>query len=191
GRGSRIIGADDYAALTPDAPKGFTKDRFVIVDAVGVTESDLVDSAPMERTPSLSLAQLLQRAGKQTITPEEASSLAVRLAKLAGQLTPAEAAELAEVAGGTDLREIAKRVAEASDTDAVLAAEERGGRDEVVKQIHDGVAPLTANPELREAILDIRRKKDLIFLQVNPDTLLGTERVDYSERSEERRVGKE
>src|SRR5699024_5438705 len=123
--------------------------------------------------------------GKQTITPEEASSLAVRLAKLAGQLTPAEAAELAEVAGGTDLREIAKRVAEASDTDAVLAAEERGGRDEVVKQIHDGVAPLTANPELREAILDIRRKKDLIFDQVNPDTLLGTERVDYSEGAHE------
>src|SRR5699024_6617190 len=112
-------------------------------------------------------------------------SLAVRLAKLAAQLDPAEAAELAEVAGGTELREIAKRVAEASDTDAVLQAEQRGGDAEVAKQIHDGVAPLAANPELRRAILDVRRKKDLIFDQVNQDTLMSTERVDYSEGAHE------
>ena len=36
---ARIIGTDDYAALTPDVAKGVTKDRFVIVDAVGVCEN--------------------------------------------------------------------------------------------------------------------------------------------------------
>lgn len=185
GRGSRIIGADDYAALTPDATKGFTKDRFVIVDAVGVTDSPLVDATPMERDASVSLEKLLQRAGTKTITPDEASSLAVRLAKLASQLDPAETAELAEVAGGVELREIAKQIALASDTDAILAAEARGGEAEVAKQIHDGVAPLTGNPKLRKAILDIRRMKDLIFDQVNADTLLGTDRVAYGKGTHE------
>lgn len=179
GRGSRIIGADDYAALTPGVAKGYTKDRFVIVDAVGVTESPLVDATPMERDPSVSLEKLLQKAGTLTITPDEASSLAVRLAKLASQLTPAESAELTEVANGVELREIAKRIADASAADAVLAAEQRGGDAEVAKQIHDGVTPLANNPELRKAILDARRKKDLIFDQVNADTLLSTDRVAY------------
>lgn len=179
GRGSRIIGSDDFAALTPDVAKGFKKDRFVIVDAVGVTESPLVDAVPMEREPSVSLEKLLQKAGTLTITPDEASSLAVRLAKLATQLTPSETAELADVADGVELREIAKQIATASDTDAVLDAEARGGKSAVAKQIHDGLAQLSASPELRRAILDIRRKKDLIFDQVNADTLQGTERVAY------------
>ncbi|MFC6010196.1 DEAD/DEAH box helicase family protein [Nocardia lasii] len=185
GRGSRIIGADDYAALTPDIAKGFKKDRFVIVDAVGVTDSPLVDATPMERDASVSLEKLLQRAGTKTITPDEASSLAVRLAKLASQLDAAESAELAAVAGGVELREIAKQIAVAADTDAILAAEERGGKSEVAKQIHEGVAPLTGNPKLRRAILDIRRKKDLIFDQVNADVLLGTERVAYGKGTHE------
>ncbi|MGZ0843198.1 hypothetical protein ACXKGW_29065 [Klebsiella pneumoniae subsp. pneumoniae] len=77
----------------------------------------------MERDPSVSLEKLLQKAGTLTITPDEASSLAVRLAKLASQLDPAESAELAEAADGVELREIAKRIASASDTDAVLDAE--------------------------------------------------------------------
>ena len=118
----------------------------------------------------MSLEKLLNKAANLTITPDEASSLAMRLAKLATQMDAAEAAELAEIAGGVELREIAKQVADASDTDAVLAAEKRGGKDEVAAQIHGGVAPLSSNPELRQAILDLRRKKDLIFDQVNADT---------------------
>ena len=185
GRGSRIIGTDDYAALTPDVAKGVTKDRFVIVDAVGVTESPLVDATPMEREPGVSLEKLLNKAANLTITPDEASSLAMRLAKLATQMDAAEAAELAEIAGGVELREIAKQVADASDTDAVLAAEKRGGKDEVAAQIHGGVAPLSSNPELRQAILDLRRKKDLIFDQVNADTLISTDRIPYGEGAHE------
>ncbi|MFT4397318.1 DEAD/DEAH box helicase family protein [Gordonia lacunae] len=185
GRGSRIIGTDDYAALTPDVVKGFKKDRFVIVDAVGVTESPLVDATPMERNPSVSLEKLLQKAGTLTINPDEASSLAVRLAKLASQLDAAETAELTKAADGIELREIAKQVADASDTDAILTAEARGGKAEVAKQIHDGVAPLSRSPELRRAILDIRRKKDLMFDQVNADTLSSTERIAYSKGAHE------
>ena len=186
GRGSRIIDADDYAALTPDARKGFTKERFVIVDAVGVTDSDLVDATPMERDPSVSLEQLLAKAGRMTLTADEASTLAVRLAKLASQLEPDEDAEITEVAGGTSLRDVARRIAAASDTDAVVAAQDLGGETAVRELIEDGVAPLAENPELRRRILDIRRAKDLLFDQVSRDTVVDVVRIDYAEGSRNR-----
>ncbi|WP_254849351.1 DEAD/DEAH box helicase family protein [Mycobacterium sp. GA-1841] len=186
GRGARIINADDYAAVTPDAHKGFTKDRFVIVDAVGVTDSELVDATPMEREPSVSLEKLLSKAGQMTLTPDDASTLAVRLAKLASQLEPAEDTEIAEVAGGIPLRDIARRIAAACDTDAVVAAQDRGGDAAVRELINDGVAPLTTNPELRRRILDIRRAKDLLFDEVSKDTVVETVRIDYAEASRDR-----
>jgi type I restriction enzyme, R subunit len=46
GRGSRIIKPDDLRAVTPDAS---SKTHFVIVDAVGVCESELVDTHPLEK----------------------------------------------------------------------------------------------------------------------------------------------
>ncbi|WP_234796749.1 DEAD/DEAH box helicase family protein [Mycolicibacterium porcinum] len=186
GRGARIINADDYAAITPDAHKGFTKDRFVIVDAVGVTDSELVDATPMEREPSVSLEKLLSKAGQMTLTPDDVSTLAVRLAKLASQLEPAEDAELAEVAGGTALRDIARQIAAACDTDAIVAAQDRGGDAAVRELINEGVAPLTTNPELRRRILDIRRAKDLLFDEVSKDTVVETVRIDYAEASRDR-----
>ena len=186
GRGARSIDADDYAALTPDAHKGFTKERFVIVDAVGVTDSDLVDATPMEREPSVSLEQLLAKAGRMTLTADEASTLAVRLAKLASQLEPDEDAEITDVAGGATLRDIARRIVAASDTDAVVAAQDQGGEAAVRDLIDNGVAPLTENPELRRRILDIRRAKDLLFDQVSKDSVVDIVRIDYAEGSRNR-----
>lgn len=186
GRGARTINADDYGAITPDAHKGFTKERFVIVDAVGVTDSPLVDAAPMERDLSVSLEKLLAKAGQMTLTPDEASTLAVRLAKLASQLDTSEDAEIAEVAGGTPLREIARQIAASSDIDAVVAAQDNGGAAAVRELINNGTASLTTNPQLRQRILDIRRAKDLLFDEVSKDAVVGTERIDYAEASRDR-----
>lgn len=186
GRGSRVIDADDYAALTPDAHPGFTKERFVIVDAVGVTDSPLVDATPMERAPSLSLEQLLAKAGRMTISPDESATLAVRLAALASQLDPDEDAEITEVAGGTSLRDLARRIADASDDDAVVKAKDEGGDAAVRALIDEGVVPLTSNPALRQRILDIRRQKDLLFDQVNADTVISTEKISWADASRDR-----
>lgn len=51
GRGCRIITPDMLQAVTPDAPGG-VKTHFVIVDAVGVTESEKSLSKPLDRQPS-------------------------------------------------------------------------------------------------------------------------------------------
>lgn len=58
------------------------KDHFVIVDAVGVCESDKTDSRPLERKPSVPLAALLDSVALGTRDDDTLSSLASRLARL-------------------------------------------------------------------------------------------------------------
>ena len=56
GRGVRVISTDDLRIVTPDA---FAKDRFVIVDTIGVTETDLQDTVPLERKHTVGFDRLL------------------------------------------------------------------------------------------------------------------------------------
>src|SRR5205807_4814098 len=79
GRGVRVINPTDLQAVTPDAP---AKSRFVIVDAVGVSEHPLVDSQPLERQPSIPFDRLLQAVAFGNTEPDVLSSLAGRLARL-------------------------------------------------------------------------------------------------------------
>jgi len=57
GRGARTIDPSDFQAVTPDAT---AKTRFVIVDAVGVTDHDFVDP-PLNRERGASLKHLLAK----------------------------------------------------------------------------------------------------------------------------------
>lgn len=95
GRGARTIPDADFQSVTPDAK---SKTRFVIVDAIGVTEHDFVEP-PLNRQRSVPLKKLLEKAANLTITEDEAATLASRLAKLELDLTDAERVELDEVAG--------------------------------------------------------------------------------------------
>ncbi|MFD0203538.1 MULTISPECIES: DEAD/DEAH box helicase family protein [Saccharothrix] len=65
GRGARTIDADLFRTITPDAR---AKEKFLLVDAVGVTDSPLVDARPLQ-PPSqrqVSLQKLLERAARST-----------------------------------------------------------------------------------------------------------------------------
>lgn len=127
GRGARTISDTDFQAVTPDAG---TKDRFVIVDAVGVTEHAFVDAAPLERVRSATLKKLLDKAAALTLTENETATLASRLAKLELDLTPAERSELDGVAG-RPVRDIVRALVAAVDPDEqakAMAAAPPGGR---------------------------------------------------------------
>lgn len=67
GRGARTIAPADLKAVTDDAD---AKTRFVIVDAIGVTEHDFVEP-PLNREKSISLKKLLDRAAALTLTEDE------------------------------------------------------------------------------------------------------------------------
>ena len=177
GRGARSMDDASFTALTPDATH---KGRFVIVDAVGVTEHDFVDAAPLERTKSVPLKVLLEKAATFTITADETASLASRLARLSRELTPDESAELAELAG-KPLQEITQELVKIADPDTLAdiiekapidANGERDTKRAMVEFIEKLVTPIASNPQLRQRILEIRASHDLIFDEGNKDVLL-------------------
>ena len=77
GRGVRTISDTDFNAVTPDA-RG--KERFVVVDAAGVTESELSESYSLDRHPSVPFDKLLDMVAMGDREPDTLSSLASRLA---------------------------------------------------------------------------------------------------------------
>ena len=180
GRGARTITPADFRAVTPDATD---KTRFVIVDAVGVTEHDFVDP-PLNRVKGISLRQLLGKAASLTITEAEIATLASRLSALELQLTPAERAELDEVAG-RPVRDIVRGLVDAVDPDAqaVVADDSLDPEASVQDLLDRAVEPLAANPELRTRILELRATHDQVIDEVSRDQLLDAHGVVDTKRA--------
>ncbi|MFC4785238.1 type I restriction endonuclease subunit R [Nocardioides sp. MAHUQ-72] len=169
GRGARTITPADFQAVTPDATE---KTRFVIVDAIGVTEHDFVDP-PLNRQKSVPLKKLLDKAAALTLTEDETATLASRLAKLELELTPEERTELDDVAGGP-VRDIVRGLVDAVDPDVqVKAADGAPDPAAAIQQLLDtAVRPIAANPELRQRILELRATHDRVIDEVSRDVLL-------------------
>lgn len=125
GRGARTIDPATFQSVTPDATE---KTRFVLVDAIGVTEHDFVEP-PLNRDKGISLAKLLGKAAACTLTEDETATLASRLAALELQLTSSERDELDAVAG-RPVRTIVRDLVDAVDPDVqsrVLTESAGGG----------------------------------------------------------------
>jgi type I restriction enzyme R subunit len=177
GRGARTIDNATFQTLTPDAT---SKDRFVIIDAVGVTEHEYVDAAPLQRDRAVTLKALLDKAATFTITADETATLASRLARLERQLTPAERAEITDVAG-RPLTQITASLITVTDPDAVAAAVAiaptgpDGQPDEAAAiraLVERAIEPLAGNPTLRQRLLELRVAHDLLIDESSQDTLL-------------------
>ncbi len=164
GRGVRVISPTDFKSVTPDADN---KDRFVIVDAVGVTETELSDSYSLERQPTVSFDKLLDLVAMGNRESETLSSLASRLARLDRHLSSQDRQVIETTAGGMSLPSLIDGLLHATDPDAVLAAaQEATGLedppdeevDKVEKQLLEEAAkPFAANPELRNLLLDLHK----------------------------------
>src|SRR5881409_3663311 len=118
GRGVRVIDATDLKSVTPDADG---KDRFVLIDCVGLLDhQDFSDTAPLERKPTISLEKLLNAVAGGSLDPEILSSVASRLARIDRRIGEPERKAIAELAGGTPLAAIAAGLVEALDPDLQL-----------------------------------------------------------------------
>ncbi|MFI6032420.1 DEAD/DEAH box helicase family protein [Amycolatopsis magusensis] len=173
GRGARTIDPDEFQSVTPDAR---AKEKFLLVDAVGVTDSPLVDARPLlpATQRQVSLEKLLNRAASHSITTEEASALASRLSRLNQQITPDERTELAQV-GGQALVDVARGLEQATDDEAQEAAFQAGGAEAQRELVLAAIRPLATSPEFRDRILSIRRKYDLPYDEHTIDKLISTE----------------
>lgn len=177
GRGARSMDDASFRSITPDATH---KERFVIVDAVGVTEHDFIDAAPLERNKSANLKQLLEKAATFTITADETASLASRLARLSREITPEENAELSELAG-TPLQNITQQLVKIADPDTLAGVIEnapldKDGKKDTKKAMSDFIeqliTPIASNPQLRQRLIEIRASHDLIFDEGSKDEIL-------------------
>ncbi len=179
GRGVRVISPTEFNAVTPDAPN---KDRFVIIDAVGVTESELSDSYSLEREPTKTFGQLLDLIAKGSREPDHLSSLASRLARLSHKISPTERESIETVAGGVPLQTLISSLVRATDPDAAIeAAREVTGLDDpppeaiddAEKQLREDAAlPFASNPELRQRLEDIHQSHEQTIDTVSKDVVL-------------------
>ncbi len=117
GRGTRIITLDDLRKVTPSAT--YTKDHFVIIDAVGVTKSTKTDSRPLDRKPGVPLKDLLTAVAVGARDEDLFTTLAGRLARLEQILTPQEKEQFSEKAHGKSINQVVKALLGAYDPDAV------------------------------------------------------------------------
>ena len=166
GRGVRVISPDKLRTVTPSAK---AKDRFVIVDAVGVCEQDKTDSQTLNRQPSKSLKQVLDYIAQGGLDPEALTTLAGRLARLQRRLATPELAELRELAGGETLTALAHGLLQAGDADAQAAAAKaqfdvaepsETQIEAATRQLaRDAVTPFL-KPALRRRILEMQRQSE-------------------------------
>ena len=178
GRGVRVINRDDFQAVTPDATN---KDRFVIVDAVGVTESDLSDSYSLEREPTVSFGRLLDLIAMGSREPDHLSSLASRLARLSHKISLAERESIETAAEGVPLQSLITNLVRATDPDAALEkAQHIAGLDEpppeaiaeAEKQLlEDAAKPFASNPKLRDTLETIHQSREQTIDTVSKDVL--------------------
>ena len=189
GRGVRVIDNNDLQAVTPDAK---VKDRFVIVDAVGVTDAGLHDTVPLERKKGVSFDRLLNQIGVGSTDEATVSSVASRLARLNRRITAEDRAAVEEVAG-IGLDDLVRQITDALDPDRQHdeAAAETGTEDPTPEQVKataerlitEAVQPIAGNAALRKKLIDVRRSYEQVMDTASKDAVISGE---YSREAADR-----
>ncbi|WP_116125842.1 DEAD/DEAH box helicase family protein [Lewinella sp. IMCC34183] len=197
GRGTRTIDFDALRDVSGTAKHA--KTHFVIIDAVGATESKKTVSRPLERKPGVPLKDLLG-AVKMGVRDEELfSSLANRLIRLEKQVTPDERAQFEQLAGGRSIKQAVKQLLDAYDPDVQDAArtqvqsELRGAApDDIDRATEQALEDLTRNAArifngaLCEYVENVRKVHSQVIDHVSVDEVLRSEAAGFSqERSKE------
>lgn len=181
GRGTRVFSETEMQAVSGE--DAHAKDHFVIVDAVGVCDSDKTESRPLERLPSVSLRKVLDQVAFNDHSEDTLTTLANRLARLDRAITPTRRSELAQLAGGKTLAELSAGLLRAFDPDAV--AEQATGvpgaspdeADPAAMQAAQAQLALAAalpfdQPALRDAIAAARQEADQAIDVITVDKVL-------------------
>ena len=183
GRGVRICNPTDLAAVNPG--EGVKKDHFVIVDAVGVCERDKTDSRPMDQKKSVPLDKLLQAVSLGNVEDDVLSSIAARLARLDRDTSDADQAKVIELSGGKTLRDLARGLVAALNVanDATDLFPDNAARPGLVEGLlREAIRPF-ASPALREQLLKMKQKPDMVLDTVTQDSLLSAGFAEGSDRA--------
>lgn len=185
GRGTRTCSIEELRLTGTPAAK-FTKDHFVIIDAIGVEKSQKTDSRPLEKKPGLSLKEVIESVHMGNTDEDMLTTLANRLIRLDKLINEKEKTAFAEKAEGQTITHVVKQLLNAHDVDTLDDM-----RREIDRQM-PGAAPADKEAafniqhnalieqatqvfnsfELRNYIIDIRKQYDQVIDHINPDELL-------------------
>jgi len=180
GRGTRTIDPHVLRSVTPDAK---AKTHFVLVDAVGVTQSTKAASQPVERTPGVSFKKLLEKVARGNRTDSVIASLTSRLIRLDATLEPADRDRVRSHCGKTPA-ELAHPLGESVDLDLQIAAAQRtlglaADKEPSPEQIEAAAMELKTqavspfhDADLRQLLVEVQSKTEITVDHLSPDTIL-------------------
>ncbi len=178
GRGTRVILPTDLKVVTPDASH---KTHFVIVDAVGVCESDKTDSRPLERKRSVPFDKLIMSVAMGIRDADTLTSLAGRLARLDRQIDEKDRKEIEGATEGKPLKEITNKLLDAVDPDNQLEKAKEIFKtetptEEQVKEASEDLVKRACtpfdNPKVRNTLIDIKKRNEQIIDTVSKDQII-------------------
>ncbi|MBK3776183.1 DEAD/DEAH box helicase [Azospirillum brasilense] len=175
GRGARTISKADLLAVTPDACHG--KDRFLLIDAVGVTESAKSNNRPLERQRLVGFDTLLDHVAQGRRDDDALSSLAARLAALDRRIGDDDRRRIADASGGLTLHDLANGLLDAIEPDKIDAeARDRFGPaptpqqvETVTEELKDKACAPFDDPNLRNTLKEIRAAAYITIDEVTQD----------------------
>lgn len=175
GRGARTISADKLREVTPDAE---AKTRFVLVDAVGVTESLKAISQPLERQRNISFDRLIDEIAAGRRDDDAFTTLAARLAALDRRISDKDRARIAKASGGLGPSEMAGRLLDAVDVDALAAKLGPDASDEAHTAARDEAKETAAqifdDPALRALLKDVKAAADIRIDTISTDAVVSS-----------------
>lgn len=184
GRGTRTCSLEQLRATgTPSAK--LTKDHFVIIDAIGVEQSQKTDSRPLEKNPGMSLKDVLQNVALGNTTEDILTTLANRLIRLEKQINEREKQEFANHSGGKNISQVVRQLLYVYDPDTIenlktsIQDKNPGAAPDTINAIFNtqhaslisNAVAVFNNPELRDYIVDVRKKYNQVIDHINIDEI--------------------
>lgn len=178
GRGTRVLTPTDLQAVSGADARA--KTHFIIVDAVGVCESDKTDSRPLEKQPTLKFDKLLLGVALGKRDEDTLTTLAGRLARLDRELDSIQRKQVTEIAGGKTVAQMSATLLRAIDPDVI--AEKATGKPGAAPQevavekfeaakkqlILEACAPFD-NPALRDTLVTLKQQNEQTIDTVTAD----------------------
>ena len=174
GRGARTITPEKLREVTPDAD---AKTRFVLIDAVGVTESLKSVSQPLERDRKIGFEKLLEQVAAGRRDEDAFATLAARFAALDRRIGDRDRGRIAAQAG-VDLAGLAARLLGAIDPDALAqriskdAPEAEQKRERIAAM--DEAARIFDDPALRRLLVEVKEAADIRIDTITTDAVVSS-----------------
>lgn len=164
GRGVRSVNNTDLKQVTPNAE---VKNRFYLIDAVGVTESKKSASQPLERNKSVPFKKLLEQVAQGKIDDDTLSSIAGRISAIEANSEPKDNARIKEVAGGKSLSCIANEILDTIDFDKI-----EGKSEKEIEELKDKAVEPFNNPVFRTILLEMSMRSRLVIDEYTVDRVI-------------------